>query len=135
VQEALERAAAGRTVLVIAHRLSTVQGSDQVSSTIPLPWRCLSRVEQGCSGAACAPMINGPPINDGPIAHFAAHRQVLVVSGGVIAEQGTHEELLNAGMPRLAEMHTRGYCVLLQQTETLHSALLLDCWSSVACVA
>jgi hypothetical protein len=31
VQEALERAAAGRTVLVIAHRLSTVQGSDQVS--------------------------------------------------------------------------------------------------------
>jgi ABC-type transport system involved in cytochrome bd biosynthesis fused ATPase/permease subunit len=37
VQEALERAAAGRTVLVIAHRLSTVQGSDQVV------WHC-SRV-------------------------------------------------------------------------------------------
>lgn len=29
VQQALERASAGRTVLVIAHRLSTVQGSDQ----------------------------------------------------------------------------------------------------------
>jgi ABC-type transport system involved in Fe-S cluster assembly fused permease/ATPase subunit len=37
-----------------------------------------------------------------PSAIFAAHRQVLVVSGGVIAEQGTHEELLNAGMPRLS---------------------------------
>lgn len=47
-------------------------------------------------------MFNGPPINDDQIAYFAAHRQVLVVSGGVIAEQGTHEELLNAGMPRLS---------------------------------
>jgi ABC-type multidrug transport system fused ATPase/permease subunit len=40
VQEALERAAAGRTVLVIAHRLSTVQGSDQVSSMTPSALRC-----------------------------------------------------------------------------------------------
>lgn len=42
VQEALERAAAGRTVLVIAHRLSTVQGSDQVGHTsrpaLLCPW-------------------------------------------------------------------------------------------------
>ena len=30
VQEALDRAAQGRTVLVIAHRLSTVQNSDEV---------------------------------------------------------------------------------------------------------
>lgn len=30
VQEALERAMAGRTVLVIAHRLSTVQGADLI---------------------------------------------------------------------------------------------------------
>ena len=30
VQEALDRAAVGRTVLVIAHRLSTVQNSDEV---------------------------------------------------------------------------------------------------------
>lgn len=30
VQEALDRAAAGRTVLVIAHRLSTVQGADLI---------------------------------------------------------------------------------------------------------
>ena len=30
VQQALERVSAGRTVLVVAHRLSTVQGSDQV---------------------------------------------------------------------------------------------------------
>lgn len=37
--------------------------------------------------------------------------------------------------PALAEMCTRGYCVLLQLPETLHSALILDCWSSVACVA
>lgn len=30
VQEALDRAMAGRTVLVIAHRLSTVQGADLI---------------------------------------------------------------------------------------------------------
>jgi len=30
VQEALDRAAVGRTVLCIAHRLSTVQNSDEV---------------------------------------------------------------------------------------------------------
>ena len=30
VQEALDRAAQGRTVLVVAHRLSTVQNADQV---------------------------------------------------------------------------------------------------------
>jgi ABC-type multidrug transport system fused ATPase/permease subunit len=40
--------------------------------------------------------------------------QVLVVSGGVIAEQGTHSELLNAGLSRLpCELHT---CLL----HTLH---------------
>mmetsp|Transcript_17526 Transcript_17526/g.52590 ORF Transcript_17526/g.52590 Transcript_17526/m.52590 type:complete len:687 (+) Transcript_17526:397-2457(+) len=51
VQQALERVSAGRTVLIIAHRLSTVQGSDQV----------------------------------------------LVVSDGIIAEKGTHSELLQRG--------------------------------------
>ncbi len=51
VQEALERVEAGRTVLVIAHRLSTVKTADTVA----------------------------------------------VVDEGVIAEQGTHEELLAKG--------------------------------------
>lgn len=51
MQQALERASAGRTVLAIAHRLSTVQGSDQV----------------------------------------------FVVADGVIAEQGTHTQLLQKG--------------------------------------
>ena len=48
VQEALERVEAGRTVLVIAHRLSTVKTAQQVA----------------------------------------------VIEGGVVAEQGTHQELL-----------------------------------------
>ncbi len=51
VQEALERVEAGRTVLVIAHRLSTVKTAQQVA----------------------------------------------VIDGGVVAEQGTHQELLNKG--------------------------------------
>ena len=37
---------------------------------------------------------------------------MLVVSGGVIAQQGTHEELLNAGLPRLpTDICTRKPCV------------------------
>ena len=52
VQEALERVEAGRTVLVIAHRLSTVKTAQQVA----------------------------------------------VIDGGVVAEQGTHQELLAKGM-------------------------------------
>ena len=51
VQEALERVEAGRTVLVIAHRLSTVKTAQQVA----------------------------------------------VIDGGVVAEQGTHQELLAKG--------------------------------------
>ena len=51
VQEALERVEAGRTVLVIAHRLSTVKTAQQVA----------------------------------------------VIEGGVVAEQGTHQELLTKG--------------------------------------
>jgi ABC-type multidrug transport system fused ATPase/permease subunit len=51
VQEALDRIAAGRTVVVIAHRLSTVQAADTVA----------------------------------------------VVEGGCIAEQGSHQQLLEAG--------------------------------------
>ena len=51
VQEALERVEAGRTVLVIAHRLSTVKTAQQVA----------------------------------------------VINGGVVAEQGTHQELLAKG--------------------------------------
>ena len=53
VQEALERVEAGRTVLVIAHRLSTVKTAQQVA----------------------------------------------VIEGGVVAEQGTHQELLTKGAP------------------------------------
>lgn len=53
VQEALERVEAGRTVLVIAHRLSTVKTAQQVA----------------------------------------------VIDGGVVAEQGTHQELLAKGAP------------------------------------
>ena len=56
VQEALERVEAGRTVLVIAHRLSTVKTAQQVA----------------------------------------------VIDGGVVAEQGTHQELLAKGMSLLA---------------------------------
>lgn len=48
VQEAVQRLVAGRTVLVIAHRLSTVQAADQI----------------------------------------------VVMAGGAVVEQGTHEELL-----------------------------------------
>ena len=51
VQEALERVEAGRTVLVIAHRLSTVKTAQQVA----------------------------------------------VIDGSVVAEQGTHQELLAKG--------------------------------------
>ena len=51
MQEALERVEAGRTVLVIAHRLSTVKTAQQVA----------------------------------------------VIDGGVVAEQGTHQELLAKG--------------------------------------
>lgn len=51
VQEALERVEAGRTVLVIAHRLSTVKTASTVA----------------------------------------------VVEGGIIVEQGTHQELLAKG--------------------------------------
>ena len=51
VQEALERVEAGRTVLVIAHRLSTVKTAQQVA----------------------------------------------VIEGGVVGEQGTHQELLTKG--------------------------------------
>ena len=54
VQEALERVEAGRTVIVIAHRLSTVQSAATVA----------------------------------------------VVDGGVIAERGTHAELLARGARR-----------------------------------
>ena len=53
VQEALERVEAGRTVLVIAHRLSTVKTAQQVA----------------------------------------------VIESGVVAEQGTHQELLTKGAP------------------------------------
>ncbi len=52
VQEALDRVAVGRTVIVIAHRLSTVQSAAEVA----------------------------------------------VVDGGVIAERGTHDELLARGV-------------------------------------
>ncbi len=52
VQEALDRVAVGRTVIVIAHRLSTVQSAAEVA----------------------------------------------VVDGGVIAERGTHDELLAKGV-------------------------------------
>ena len=63
VQEALERVEAGRTVLVIAHRLSTVKTAQQVA----------------------------------------------VIDGGVVAEQGTHQELLNKGMsPRLEQTCASG---------------------------
>ena len=60
VQEALERVEAGRTVLVIAHRLSTVKTAQQVA----------------------------------------------VIEGGVVAEQGTHQELLTKVRlkPRLASL-------------------------------
>ena len=51
VQEALDRVARGRTVITIAHRLSTVQSAAEVA----------------------------------------------VIQGGVIAESGTHEELLQRG--------------------------------------
>ena len=62
VQQALDRLATGRTVLVIAHRLSTVKKADTI----------------------------------------------LVLSGGKIAEQGTHDELIArdgeyAGMVRMQE--------------------------------
>ena len=52
VQEALDRVAVGRTVIVIAHRQSTVQSAAEVA----------------------------------------------VVDGGVIAERGTHDELLAKGV-------------------------------------
>ena len=58
VQEALERVEAGRTVLVIAHRLSTVKTAQQVA----------------------------------------------VIEGGVLAEQGTHQELLTKGAPPLPRL-------------------------------
>ena len=54
MQEALDRVAVGRTVIVIAHRLSTVQSAAEVA----------------------------------------------VVDNGVIAERGTHDELLAKGAPR-----------------------------------
>jgi ATP-binding cassette subfamily B protein len=60
VEEALRELAAGRTTLVIAHRLSTVRDADQI----------------------------------------------VVLDGGVIAERGTHEELLGSG-GRYAEMVER----------------------------
>ena len=53
VQEALDRVARGRTVITIAHRLSTVQSAAEVA----------------------------------------------VIQGGVIAESGTHEDLLQRGRP------------------------------------
>ena len=56
MQEALERVEAGRTVLVIAHRLSTVKTAQQVA----------------------------------------------VIDGGVVAEQGTHQELLAKGESKAA---------------------------------
>ena len=51
MQEALDRVARGRTVITIAHRLSTVQSAAEVA----------------------------------------------VIQGGVIAESGTHEDLLQRG--------------------------------------
>ena len=54
MQEALDRVAVGRTVIVIAHRLSTVQSAAEVA----------------------------------------------VVDNGVIAERGTHDELLAKGAPQ-----------------------------------
>ena len=54
VQQALERASAGRTVLVIAHRLSTVQGSDQargLTSAFPsVCFACCSKPQGLCTG-------------------------------------------------------------------------------------
>lgn len=53
VQQALERATAGRTVLVIAHRLSTVQGSDQArglcTANFPMFFACGSEWQGLCS--------------------------------------------------------------------------------------
>lgn len=54
VQEALDRVARGRTVITIAHRLSTVQSAAEVA----------------------------------------------VIQGGVVAEAGSHEELLARGAPQ-----------------------------------
>ncbi len=65
VDEALGRLAQGRTVLVIAHRLSTVRDADQI----------------------------------------------VVLDGGVVAERGTHDELLQLG-GRYAEMVARDFSPL-----------------------
>ena len=65
VDEALGRLAEGRTVLVIAHRLSTVREADQI----------------------------------------------VVLDGGIVAERGTHEDLLRLG-GRYAEMVSRDFAPL-----------------------
>ena len=124
-QAAIEKLMEGRTVMVIAHRLSTVQNADQVGG-----WGALADQQLRSGRADATPALNeGRSMASlrsrgwGPAGmHQQAAAlppmccpQIVVLEGGQVVEQGSHKQLLRRPGGRYAAL-VSAQELLLQQT-------------------
>ena len=107
VQEALDRVMAGRTTLVIAHRLSTVQHAVRyIMAGVGVAYGVASKLEIiHASSHNCSVSCPHPPVaisfasapSNPRIPHCFIHQdKIVVVANGAVQEVGDHESLLAA---------------------------------------
>ena len=92
VQQAIEKLVAGRTVLVIAHRLSTVQ----VGRLHTLTWLGQSSADLSAGHVQVSGACRWP-LAELVMLCLQAAKQIVVLNDGRVAELGTHDELVKLG--------------------------------------